>query len=116
LFGYQRNSALRSLSALLGVGHGLSGVASWGQRLFNSYGLRHMPPFVAAISPLLVYYSQESTHVYAALFFGVSDCVAGGYGCWLSRLRGWLVVAICADRSPPGLYTHYAYPVMLANR
>ncbi|GAB4424938.1 MAG: hypothetical protein Kow0031_04190 [Anaerolineae bacterium] len=115
LFG-SGEAALRSLSALLGVG---LVALTWdiGRRLFSS-ALGLVAALVTALSPLLVYYSQEA-RMYMLLAF-------------LSTLTVLLAVEILSgvrseesESSPKisallyilavtaGLYTHYAYPVIL---
>jgi mannosyltransferase len=108
LFG-SSETALRSLSALLGVAIVFL-VWRVGQRLFNSY-VGAIAAFLAAISPLLVYYSQEARMYMLLSFLG---CLT----VWLALrlvaepVKMWLVVAYVLTVTA-GLYTHYAYPVML---
>jgi 4-amino-4-deoxy-L-arabinose transferase-like glycosyltransferase len=103
---------LRSLSAVLGIGL-VYLIWLLGRRLFSRrVGL--IAAFVAAVSPLQIYYSQE-TRMYMLLAF-------------LSTLTVWLAVLMLdgsRSRHMPllavayvltvtaGLYTHYAYPVIL---
>jgi mannosyltransferase len=109
LFG-TGETALRSLSAVLGVGVVFL-VWRLGHYFFNRW-VGTIAAFVAAISPLLVYYSQE-TRMYMLLSF------LGCLTVWLAAkllaepLKGWLVVAYILTITA-GLYTHYAFPVMLA--
>lgn len=117
--------ALRSLSAVLGVG------VVWltweiARRLFAP-GVAHMAALIAALSPLLVYYSQE-TRMYMLLTF-LSGCtvlltiVIGGWSLASGQqsVDGPKFSAFTIHPSSllyiltatAGLYTHYAYPVVL---
>lgn len=110
LFG-DSEAGLRSLSVVLGVGLVyLIGVL--GTRLFNRrVGLA--AAFIAAFSPLQVYYAQEARmYMLLAVLSSLTILAA-----WMmfkagprSRPAGWAYVLIAAA----GLYTHYAYPLVLA--
>jgi mannosyltransferase len=122
-------AALRSLSALLGVLLVLV-IADLGRRLQNkAVGL--VAAFIAAISPFQVYYSQEARMymllaleaAMAVLFFwwfisqeaqesapDMSDGIRPARRLrWVSLPAVLLVVIWIA-----GLYTHYAFPLMIA--
>jgi 4-amino-4-deoxy-L-arabinose transferase-like glycosyltransferase len=102
--------ALRSLSALLGVGV-VYLIWRLGLLLFN-VKVASIAAFVAALSPLLVYYSQE-TRMYMLLTLlscltvltAVQLLMAGRFNPGLSTVY---VIAVTT-----GLYTHYAYPIIL---
>jgi uncharacterized membrane protein len=97
--------ALRSLSALLGVGV-VYLIWRLGLLLFN-VKVASIAAFVAALSPLLVYYSQE-TRMYMLLTLlscltvltAVQLLMAGRFSPGLSTVY---VIAVTT-----GLYTHYA--------
>ncbi|MFN8454367.1 MAG: glycosyltransferase family 39 protein [Anaerolineae bacterium] len=107
---------LRSLSVILGVGT-VYLIAVLGARLFTQrVGL--IAAFIAALSPLQVYYSQEA-RMYMLLTFLSTLTVLAAYLFWLEQNRRWyagfftpaaLVYLLTATA---GLYTHYAYPLML---
>ena len=102
--------ALRSLSALLGVGV-VYLVWRLGLLLFN-VKVAGIAAFVATVSPLLVYYSQE-TRMYMLLTFlscltiltAAQLLITGRFNLGLSAIY---VIAVTT-----GLYTHYAYPIVL---
>ncbi|MBI1876875.1 MAG: glycosyltransferase family 39 protein [Chloroflexi bacterium] len=119
---------LRSLSVALGVGVVyLTGIL--GTRLFSPrVGL--IAAFIAVLSPLQVYYSQEarmymlltllsSLTVLAAFIIWQDDRRAGagdwGPGTgnykdgWFKTPAGWVYIFA----GSAGLYTHYAYPLIL---
>ena len=111
LFGTSE-AAVRSLSALLGVG--LVALLYPLGRLLAGRWAGLAAAFLAAINPFQVYYSQEarmymllavlsSLAVYAALMWAAS-------GRGKSRL-GWGIVYVLAGAA--GLYTHYAFPMVL---
>jgi len=100
---------LRSLSAALGVG------VVWltwaiGRRLFGGR-VALLAAGLAALSPLLVYYSQEA-RMYMLLTFlsGLTALLAVEF--WAAPRRRLAVVYALTVAA--GLYTHYAYPVVLA--
>ncbi len=101
--------ALRSLSAILGVG--LVGLSGWlGQRLFSlRVGL--IAAFLAVFAPLQIYYAQEA-RMYMLLAF---LCTATVSLAWELRTaptaRLWGIAYIATVTA--GLYTHYAYPLIL---
>lgn len=105
---------LRSLSAGLGVGL-MWLIWALGARLFNRrVGL--IAAFLAAVSPLQVYYAQEARMYMLLAVLGALTALAaaqlidsprpGAARFWPALLY---VVTVTA-----GLYTHYAYPVILA--
>ncbi len=127
---------LRSLSAVLGIGVVyLTGIL--GTRLFSRrVGL--IAAFIAALSPLQIYYAQE-VRMYILLTFISSLTVLTAYLILKSdrRVRSLPVGPLTADRQSltadrwyswfrtpagviymltitAGLYTHYAYPLILA--
>jgi 4-amino-4-deoxy-L-arabinose transferase-like glycosyltransferase len=103
---------LRSLSVMLGIGLVFL-IWLLGRRLFGSrVGL--IAAFVAAFSPLQVYYSQEARMYILLAFLSTLTLLltvlildrSGPRRSWLARLAYILTVTA-------GLYTHYAYPVIL---
>ncbi len=111
LFGTSE-AAVRSLSALLGVG--LVALLYPLGRLLAGRWAGLATAFLAAINPFQVYYSQEarmymllavlsSLAFYAALMWAASGPGKG-------RL-GWGIVYVLAGAA--GLYTHYAFPMVL---
>lgn len=106
--------AVRSLSAILGVL--LVGlVFLLGRRLAGeSVGLA--AAFVAALSPFQVYYSQEARmYILLAALGAATVCAATGYV--EAERRGasvytWSAAYVLAAAG--GLYTHYAFPAVLA--
>jgi hypothetical protein len=113
---------LRSLSVVLGLGVVyLTGIL--GTRLFNlRVGL--IAAFIAALSPLQIYYSQEA-RMYMLLTFLSSLTFLVAFLIWHSRDRGpettdrwysWLKTPIgwiYMLTVTAGLYTHYAYLLIL---
>jgi uncharacterized membrane protein len=101
--------ALRSLSAVLGVGV-VYLVWLLGKRFFNKQaGL--IAAFIAAIAPLQVYYSQEARMYMLLAFLGCLTVLLGQLH--LDQPRNiWLNIAYVLTVTA-GLYTHYAYPVIL---
>jgi 4-amino-4-deoxy-L-arabinose transferase-like glycosyltransferase len=120
LFGYSE-VGLRSLSAALGVGV-VYLVWLLGRQLFSpKIGL--LAALIAALSPLQVYYSQEARMYMLLTLLGSATVLAA-----VEILIGYTLVetcgAYCVMRNPflsvvyiftvtAGLYTHYAYPVIL---
>ncbi len=113
--------SLRSLSALLGVGvvclTGMLGTHWFGPRL----GL--LAAFIGAMAPLQVYYSQEA-RMYMLLTFLSCLTVLTATWLWQNDRRPqtvdwgklWLTSPagiIYVLTVTAGLYTHYAYPVIL---
>lgn len=101
-------AAVRSLSAVLGVG------VVWltwavGRRLFSA-GIGLTAAFIAALSPLLVYYSQE-TRMYMLLTFLATLTVLLAIQ-FAAAPRRWLAATYVLVAAA-GLYTHYAYPLIL---
>ncbi len=122
LFG-SSEAALRSLSALLGVG---VVALTWdiGRRLLSP-GLGLVAAFVTALSPLLVYYSQEARMYMLLAFLSTltvllavrmlqedsgrePDARSGISVLFLQPASLLYVLTVTA-----GLYTHYAYAVIL---
>jgi mannosyltransferase len=117
--------AVRSLSAILGVL--LVGlIFLLGRRLAdpadNKTGL--VAAFVAALSPFQVYYSQEArmyillaalgaATVYAALRYVEAEHQAGA-GLKPAPTEVYLWAAVYVLAAAGGLYTHYAFPAVLA--
>ncbi len=116
--------ALRSLSALLGVG--LVYLIWWlGQRLFNQrVGL--IAAFIAALSPFQVYYAQEARMYMLLTVLGTLTVVATvllmesvGRGTWDVNKDGFYVPRFTSHALfyisvvTAGLYTHYAFLVIL---
>ena len=120
LFG-SSEIGLRSLSAVLGVGLvyiiGVLGTRWFGPRV----GL--MAAFIAAFSPLQVYYSQEARmYMLLALLSSLTVLVASliwqsdrrpqtadRRRVWFKSPATWVYVLTVTA----GLYTHYAYPLIL---
>lgn len=108
LFG-DGEAALRSLSAALGVG---LVYLTWlvGGRLFGRRaGL--VAAFVAALSPLQVYYAQEARMYMLLAFLGALAVLLALL--ILERPRSFWLKAGYVVTVTAGLYTHYAFPVML---
>ena len=105
-------AALRSLSAVLGVG---VVACTWaiGRRLFTRW-LGLIAAFVTALSPLLVYYSQE-TRMYMLLAFLSTFTVllAPALSHQRSAVKGQFLAFLYIVTVTAGLYTHYAYPIIL---
>ena len=123
---------LRSLSAYAGVltvamvlalggrgagGQGSRGAGERGGPLNSSFVIRHssfaLAGLLAAVSPVLVYYSQE-TRMYAllALLAGLSAWVLL---VWLGGARpGWRWAVAYVLLLAAGLYTHYFFPAVIA--
>ncbi|HEX9921096.1 MAG TPA: glycosyltransferase family 39 protein [Anaerolineae bacterium] len=109
---------LRSLSVVLGIGLVyLIGVL--GTRFFGP-GVGLTAAFIAAVSPLQIYYSQEarmymlltvlSTLTVLVAFDMLPGYAGPGYaGGQTKRSTGLMYVLIATA----GLYTHYAYPLIL---
>ncbi len=99
---------LRSLSALLGVGL-VYLIGLLGERLFTArVGL--MAAFLAAFSPLQIYYAQEA-RMYMLLALLCTLTIY--HNPLLNQKEGkgqWLFYIITVTT---GLYTHYAYPLIL---
>ncbi|MCL4298366.1 MAG: glycosyltransferase family 39 protein [Anaerolineae bacterium] len=114
-------AGLRSLSVVLGVGLvyiiGVLGTRWFGPRV----GL--MAAFMAAFSPLQIYYSQEARmYMLLALLSSLTVLVAALIWqsdrrprttdrrfSWLTSPAGLIYVLVVTA----GLYTHYAYPIIL---
>ncbi len=107
----QGEIGLRSLSAGLGVGL-VYVVYRLGVRLFNRrVGL--VAALLAALSPLQVYYAQEARmYMLLALLGGLTVLTAWPILAGPPGWRGWPEVAYGLVVTA-GLYTHYAYPLML---
>jgi 4-amino-4-deoxy-L-arabinose transferase-like glycosyltransferase len=102
--------ALRSLSALLGVGV-VYLIWRLGLLLFN-LKVASVAAFVAALSPLLVYYSQETRMYMLLTLLSCLTVLTAAELLMADRLNpGLLTVYLIAVTT--GLYTHYAYPVVL---
>lgn len=103
---------LRSLSVVLGIGLVyLIGVL--GTRLFHArIGL--IAAFIAAVSPLQVYYSQEARMYMLLAMLSALTVLAAGF-IWESYAAAQKTVAgpIYVVAVTAGLYTHYAYPLIL---
>lgn len=105
---------LRSLSVVLGVATVyLIGVL--GTRLFSGR-VGRLAAFIAALSPLQVYYSQEA-RMYMLLAFLSTLTVLLAVHLWQNRdrpvARSQWAVWLYVLTATAGLYTHYAYPLML---
>ncbi|HXF62878.1 MAG TPA: glycosyltransferase family 39 protein [Caldilineaceae bacterium] len=111
LFGLEA-AALRSLSALLGVG--LTGVVyAIGARRSVSLGLA--AALLVALNPLQVYYSQEARMYMLLALLGAG--LFWALGVWLNRegsgapvlgpALGYILCGIL------GLWTHYTFPILL---
>src|SRR5690606_12851500 len=111
LFGLEA-AALRSLSALLGVG--LAGVVyAIGARRSASLGLT--AALLVALNPLQVYYSQEARMYMLLALLGAG--LFWALGVWLDRegsdanglgpALGYIGCGIL------GLWTHYSFPILL---
>ena len=103
---------LRSLSAVLGVGL-VYLIWRLGAKLFNRrVGL--IAVFLAAFSPLQVYYAQE-TRMYMLLAVLSSLTVLATLWLWSAKNQGqsklWSLVYVVTATA--GFYTHYAYPLIL---
>ncbi|MBN1991419.1 MAG: glycosyltransferase family 39 protein [Anaerolineae bacterium] len=101
--------ALRSLSAVLGIG---AVYLTWrlGCRLINERaGL--IAAFLVAISPLSVYYSQETRMYMLLTFLGCLTVLLGLRLVDPPRPNRLMLAYIFTATA--GLYTHYAYPVIL---
>jgi 4-amino-4-deoxy-L-arabinose transferase-like glycosyltransferase len=105
---------LRSLSVVLGLGLVyLIGVL--GTRCFGP-GVGLTAAFIAALSPLQVYYSQEArmymllTLLSTLTVLVALDLLPADAGGQAKRSTGSIYVLIATA----GLYTHYAYPLILA--
>lgn len=102
-------AGLRSLSVALGVGLVyLVGLLGW--RFFSPRaGL--IAAFITAIAPLQVYYAQEARMYMLLAFVTTLTALAALF---YVRCQGWgtaQVVYVIAATA--GLYTHYAYPLIL---
>jgi 4-amino-4-deoxy-L-arabinose transferase-like glycosyltransferase len=112
LFGFGE-AAVRSFSAVLGV---LVVMVVWllARTMFDRR-VSFAAAFAAAVSPLLVYYSQEA-RMYMLLTF------LSSFAMWLgvrllqtdSPRTGRLLALVYIVTVTAGLYTHYAFPLMLA--
>jgi 4-amino-4-deoxy-L-arabinose transferase-like glycosyltransferase len=130
LFGASE-SALRSLSAVLGVA--LVGLTFLiGRRAFGA-GVGLLAAFVATLNPFQIYYSQEARMYLLLAVIGAAATYAllGQLGCWsrnrkaasspnqratlspFARARRHLVTVALPVLYAAGLYTHYAFPFII---
>jgi len=105
--------ALRALSALAGV-LTVAATIALGRRLFSA-GAGALSGLLVALSPLAIYYSQE-TRMYALLGLLAALSMAV-FVEWLARVEqdraAWAWALALALLNAAGLYTHYAYPFTL---
>jgi 4-amino-4-deoxy-L-arabinose transferase-like glycosyltransferase len=113
---------LRSLSVVLGLGL-VYVISQLGRRLFSPR-LGLMAAFIAALAPLQVYYSQEArmymllaclsslTVLAALLLWSASERRPAAARPWVASLAIPLALLYLLSATA-GLYTHYAYPLIL---
>ncbi|MFQ5612589.1 MAG: glycosyltransferase family 39 protein [Anaerolineae bacterium] len=108
VFGFSE-TGLRSLSATLGVALVLA-TAGLGARLFGKrVGLA--AALIAALSPFQVYYAQETRMYMLLALLGTIAVWAGLEVMGKTDVEKGLIYVVAASL---GLYTHYAFPIILA--
>lgn len=114
LFG-DSEIGLRSLSAVLGVG--LVYLIWWLGRRFFGRRVGLPAALLAAVSPFQVYYAQEARMYMLLTLLGLLSIAAAGQWITLppgkSRYTKSLVAGLYIAAATAGLYTHYAFPLIL---
>lgn len=110
LFG-TGEAGVRSLSAALGAALVLASAGLGARRFGRRVGL--LVALLSAVSPLQVYYAQE-TRMYTLLALLGAAAVWAGLEVMAGARPGRAADLIYVAAATAGLYTHYAFPVVLA--